>query len=134
MTARQGYVCSRCVYAEWPQAGTCLWCRAQLRTVDSDGAPQYCREFRLARDLTSKPGSGMFDVPNFVRRHKRLSCLPKAGKSLARIFDVKAPAVCSGCFSHIGGTTTSSNREVWRLHEGRGALLFRLSIFSSPNS
>lgn len=111
MTARQGYVCSRCVYAEWPQAGTCLWCRAQLRTVDRDGAPQYCREFRLARDLTSKPGSGMVDVPNLARRHKRLSCLPKAGKSFVAYSACHARTVFSVARVYISRVTRPGRRE-----------------------
>ena len=74
------------------------------------------------------------EIPlNQVRRSNRLSCFPRAGKSIAAYSAVEAPAVSSGRLSHIGGVATSSIREDWRLHLSRGALLPRL-FFLIPKS
>lgn len=110
MTVRQGYVCGRCVYAEWLQAGNGLWCRAQLRTVASDSAPQYCREFRLARDLTSKPGSGMVDVPNLASRNRRLSLAPQ-GEEVLSITACHACTAFSVARVYIGRVQRPGRRE-----------------------
>ena len=67
------------------------------------------------------------EVPqNFVRRSNRRFIVPNGEESIAAYSAVEAPAVSSGRLSHIGGVATSSIREDWRLHEGRGGLLPRL--------
>lgn len=74
------------------------------------------------RDLTNGGDSGKVGFPNFMRRHKRLSCLPRAGKSLAANTAGEASAAFGVRFPYIGRATTSRTREGWRLHEGRGEL------------
>ena len=131
MTVRQGYVCGRCFYAEWLQAGNGLWCRAQLRTVASDSAPQYCREFRLARDLTSKPGSGMVDVPNLASRNRRLSLAPQGEEVLSIILHVMPALHSVWRVSILAGCNVRDAVRPRRLCKSRGAL--PLPLFLSLN-
>lgn len=66
---------------------------------------------------------------NYSRRNKRLSCLPRMGKSLVRISAAEAPALSGGLLSHVGRVATSSIREDWRHRIGRGALLPCLFVY-----
>ena len=85
--------------------------------------PQNClSEKKTGEGLTSAGVSGKVVFPNLERRHKRLSSLPKAGKSLVRISAVEAPIMSNGRLSHIGRVATSSIREGWRLLKSRGEL------------
>ena len=89
----------------------------------------------LLRRLTLRGLSGMVEVPNQVRRRKRLPDFPRVGRSLAAqsAFAVKAPAgrLSGGLLAHIGRVATSRTREGWRLHLSRGAL--RPAFFCSLN-
>lgn len=79
--------------------------------------------------LTSPVGYGFLGFPNFMRRNKRLLIPPRSGKSLVRISAVEEAAISSGLLSHIGRVATSSIREDWRLHEGRGELFPAFFVF-----
>ena len=73
------------------------------------------------------------EVPlNRDRRSNRLSCSPRAGKSIAAYSACLAAGMFIGRLAHIGGVATSSIREDWRLITSRGALLSRL-FFLIPN-
>ena len=90
------------------------------------------------RPLTRALALGMVESPNQVRRSKRLSSIPNAGKSLAAqtAFAVNAPAgrMPGGLLAHIGRVVTSSIREDWRLHLSRGALRPAFFVFHHPKS
>ena len=84
--------------------------------------------------LTERGLSETVEAPNYVRRNKRRSSLPKAGKSLvAYSACLAAGGVSIGLLAYIGGVATSSIREDWRLHIGRGELLPRL-FFLNPKA
>lgn len=73
------------------------------------------------------------EVPqNRDRRSNRLSCFPRAGKSIAAYSACLVAGMFIGRLAHIGGVATSSIREDWRLITSRGALLSRL-FFLIPN-
>lgn len=111
----------------------CRWTGERLASGDVERV-RDCIGFeeRPGLDLCRSLRQG--EVPlNQVRRSNRLSCFPRAGKSIAAYSAVEAPAVSSGRLSHIGGVATSSIREDWRLHLSRGALLPRL-FFLIPKS
>lgn len=92
--------------------------------------PQNClSEKKTGEGLTSAGDSGNLASPNYMRRNKRLSSLPRAGKSLVRISAAEAPIMSNGWLSHIGRVATSSIREDWRHHVGRGALSPCLFVF-----
>lgn len=101
----------------------------------SDLYPQYPQnclsEKKTGEGLTSAGDSGNLASPNYMRRNKRLSSLPRAGKSLVRISAAEAPIMSNGRLSHIGRVATSSIREDWRHHVGRGAL--SPCLLFSPN-
>ena len=104
----------------------CRWTGERLASGDVERV-RYCIGFekRPGLDLCRSLRQG--EVPqNHDRRSNRLSCFPRAGKSIAAYSAVEAPAVSSGRLSHIGGVATSSIREDWRLIVSRGALLSRL--------
>lgn len=127
--------CARCPYSgnghacnlvPCPFSVRCRWTGERLTAGDVE-LVRDCIGFeeRPGLDLCRSLRQG--DVPlNHDRRSNRLSCFPRAGKSIAVYSAVEAPAVSSGRLSHIGGVATSSIREDWRLIVSRGALLSRL--------
>ena len=60
--------------------------------------------------LTSGGLPAMLKAPNKARRNKRLSCFPKAGKSLV-IFCNYARTVFSAVYIHIGRVTRPGRRK-----------------------
>lgn len=65
-------------------------------------------EKKAGEGLTSAGVYGNLASPNLTRRNKRLSSLPRAGKSLVRISAVEAPIMSNGRLSHIGGVQRPS--------------------------
>lgn len=130
--------CAVCIHFltvdEHRNKARCVWTGERLDA----GEAQWVRECigfekKTGEGLTSAGVSGNLASPNQSRRHKRLSSLPRAGKSLVRISAVEAPIMSNGRLSHIGGVATSKYREAWRLRLSRGALLPRL-FFLIPKS
>ena len=111
----------------------CRWTGECLTTGDVE-LVRDCIGFeeRPGLDLCRSLRQG--DVPlNQSRRSNRLSCFPRAGKSIAAYSACLAAAMFIGRLAHIGGVATSSIREDWRLRLSRGALLPRL-FFLIPKS
>ena len=112
----------------------CVWTGERLDAGEVERVRECIGfEKKAGEGLTSAGVSGNLASPNQSRRHKRLSSLPRAGKSLVRISAVEAPIMSNGRLSHIGGVATSKYREAWRLRLSRGALLPRL-FFLIPKS
>lgn len=114
----------------------CMLTGEKLRTAAGWCAMFAPGHWAELRTLTCGQALGMVKTPNQVRRHTRLSCLPRVGKSRVTSSAVKAPAgrMPGGLLSHIGRVVTSSIREDWRLHLSRGALRPAFSIFHHPKS
>lgn len=95
---------------------------------------EMSRPLAGGRLLTFAGLCGLLVAPKSVRRHTRLSCPPRAGKSRVACSAVKAPAgrMPGGLLAHIGRVVTSSIREDWRLRLSRGALY--PAFFISPES
>ncbi len=110
----------------------CLWTGEGL----ASGGVERVRdcigfEERPGLDLCRSLRQG--EVPqNRDRRSNRLSCFPRAGKSIAAYSACLVAGMFIGRLAHIGGVATSSIREDWRLITSRGALLSRL-FFLIPN-
>ena len=84
-------------------------------------------------------GGGLFanvKTPNYVSHNRRPPRAPHGGKVLSAssaIFRAPAGLVSGGRRVSIGRPATSSIREDWRLHIGRGALL-GLPLFLIPEN
>lgn len=121
--------CAACVHFlpvnEHRNKARCVWTGERLDA----GEVQWVRECigfekKAGEGLTSGMDFRHGECPlNYSRRNKRLSSLPRAGKSLVRISAVEAPIMSNGRLSHIGRVATSKYREAWRHRIGRGALL-----------
>ena len=109
-----------------------------VETLEADGALHRCACLSggLSMPLTLLGLSGMVKAPNRVRQGKRRFGIPNAAKRFAAY---QTTALCrqSTCrasvrraaFAYWRGTT-SSIREDWRPHSGRGAL--RPAFFFIP--
>lgn len=131
--------CAACVHFlpvnEHRNKARCLWTGERLDA----GEAQWVRE---CIGFEKKTGEGLTSGMDFrhgecpqihMRRSNRLSCFPRAGKSIAAYSACLAAGIFIGRLAHIGGVVTSSIREDWRPHMSRGALLPRL-FFLIPKS
>ena len=85
----------------------------------------FCRD-NVMQGLTGAGLSETLRLPNDTSRNRRLFALPKGGEVLSAysaIFRAPAGIVSGGRRVSIGRVATSSIREDWRPHIGRGALL-----------
>lgn len=126
--------CAVCIHFltvdEHRNKARCVWTGARLDAGEVERVRECIGfEEKTGEGLTSAGVSGNLTSPNYMRRNKRLSSLPRAGKSLVRISAAEAPIMSNGRLSHIGRVATSSIREDWRHHVGRGALSPCLFVF-----
>lgn len=107
----------------------CVWTGERLDAGEVERVRE-CIGFERRPGLDLRRSLRQSELPqNFVRRSNRLSCFPRAGKSIAAYSARLAAGIFIGRLAHIGGVATSSIREDWRLHEGRGGLLPRLFFY-----
>ena len=83
-------------------------------------------------DLTHSHLSARVETPNLARRNKRLSCLPRTGKSLVAYSAHHAAGVSIGRFAHIGRVTRPGFREGPAASLRPGSVLPCLFAFKTP--
>ena len=76
--------------------------------------------------------SATVETPNLARRNKRLSCLPRTGKSLVAYSAHHAAGVSIGRFVHIGRVTRLGFREGPAASLRPGSVLPCLFSFKTP--
>ena len=89
----------------------------------------YPREKAGSEGLTAGCLSATVKTPNFVRRHKRLSCLPRTGKSLVTHSACLAAGVSIGRLVHIGEKLRPGLREGPAASRRPGSVVSRLFFF-----
>lgn len=87
----------------------------------------------MSNFLTSARAWGTVKTPNFVRRHKRLSCLPRTGKSLVVYSAYHAAGVSIGRLAHVGEKLRPGFREGPAASRRPGSVVSRLFLFKLPN-
>lgn len=85
-----------------------------------------------AGGLTHGYLSATVEIPNLARRNKRLSCLPRTGKSLVAYSAHHAAGVSIGRFVHIGRVTRLGFREGPAASLRPGSVLPCLFSFKTP--